>query len=181
MGKSKKAGTAQRTKKGTAAASSAAFSAGAAGGFVGFAAFGGGGGAGAASASASGVTATGNAAAAAAGTKSSAGRRRQRSPPASEKTHIKAAAFYGGTDSNAGLLFRKLAKKDTVTKVRALDDLVELLGDLSPIALEQALPHVLYCYQQLSLHNAHRVRERANAMLQAAVKAVKAKAKGGKA
>ena len=178
MGKSKKAGTAQRTKKGTAAASSAAFTAGAAGGFVGFAAFGQGG---AGAASVGTVAGASAAAAGGAGPKSSAGRRRQRSSQAAEKQNVKAAAFYGGTDSNAALLFRKLAKKDTVTKVRALDDIVELLGGLGTIALEQALPHVLYCYQQLSLHNAHRVRERANAMLWAAVRAIKAQAKGGKA
>ena len=171
MGKSKKAGTAQRTKKGTAAASSATFSAGAAGGFIGFAAFGTGGDANASA---------GTASSSAAGTKTTS-RRRQRSPPNPDKQHVKAAAFYGGTDSDAALLFRKLAKKDTVTKVRALDELVELLEELTPIALEQALPHVLYCYQQLSLHNAHRVRERVNAVLQAAVSAVKSKAKGGRA
>ena len=68
-------------------------------------------------------------------------------------------------DGEASLLLKRLSKKDTVTKLKALDELLAAVGANDASWAEAFLPHWASCYARLASDGAWRVRERACAAL----------------
>jgi hypothetical protein len=73
--------------------------------------------------------------------------------------------FYAGSDSELALICKRLAKKDTITKLKALQQLQTYTIDES--VLFGFLPHWVFLYSRLSLDDDRRVREALNNTLQA--------------
>ena len=107
---------------------------------------------------ASGLTGAGGLAAALGGFNAAA----QFAAPAASLQSVLATS---SLDGEASLLLKRLSKKDTVTKLKALDELLAAVGANDASWAEAFLPHWASCYARLASDGAWRVRERACAAL----------------
>jgi hypothetical protein len=69
---------------------------------------------------------------------------------------------YSGEDSTLNVAFRRLSKKESVTKLKALAELRELMPSRSKEVVLGCLPFWAYIYPKLCLENDCRVREAAH-------------------
>ena len=72
------------------------------------------------------------------------------------------APVYSGEDSDLNVSFKRLTKKDSVTKLKALSELRELLPSRSKELVAGCLPYWSYIYPKLCMENDPRVREAAH-------------------
>lgn len=56
------------------------------------------------------------------------------------------------------MALKKVGKKDVTTKLKALGELREIFDAREPPVLREALPHWVYLYPKLCMHNDKRVR-----------------------
>lgn len=89
-------------------------------------------------------------------------------------------SFYQGSDGDVAMALKKAGKKDSTTKVKALDALESLFTDRESVVLRDALPHAAQLYSQLCLHNERRVRAGAQRVLSILVRAAALRRPGGR-
>jgi hypothetical protein len=70
--------------------------------------------------------------------------------------------MYGGDDSDLNVCFRRLSKKESVTKLKALGELRELMPSRTKEVVAGCLPYWSYIYPKLCIENDARVREAAH-------------------
>jgi hypothetical protein len=69
---------------------------------------------------------------------------------------------YSGEDSELNVSFRRLSKKEVITKLKALAELRELLPSRTKEIVQGCLPYWAYIYPKLCIENDSRVREAAH-------------------
>lgn len=69
-------------------------------------------------------------------------------------------------DANFNLVFRKLGKRDPITKLKALEEMRALIENRTADELTMLLPALVHCYERLAMDNDRHVREMLYSCLQ---------------
>src|SRR5690242_66747 len=73
-------------------------------------------------------------------------------------SNLSLTPFYEGSDAELKLNLRKLAKKDTTTKLKALQELCDMFQTRDTETLKECLEHWCYIYPKLLLDNDRKIR-----------------------
>lgn len=75
------------------------------------------------------------------------------------KAQLGVSVFYSGSDNELSTIFKNVSKKDTITKIKALEQLEAVLQQKSSKEIRACLSHWFYVYGLLNMENNKRIRE----------------------